>query len=255
MQLKVQIKTISNEHVEEFIRCPYKFYQRQLLLRKKQFVDWRVAVQLTAHQIINTYYNAPKYKRSSFYILQLIEHYWRSLKPTMFHSQIHYYDVLAKVSDYLLQFLSQQSEVELPLFVCEKYGVYVPELESNISLTIDFAQWTDSSYGVTKFIIDDQLDTQKMIKYFMVAFTKNAFQKLPEYIEFYSLLTGKRQHYKIEESDYEEAIKQLHMMKSVLEEPKFFQKTNSLNECKHCPLQSECSLDNAVETERMTMFM
>jgi len=236
--IKVHIKTLSNDHIEQFIRCPYKFYQQQLLL-KKTSIDWKQLVQVTVHQIIKTYYSKPVEYRSNLYVLQLIEKYWR-LKPNMFSSPVHYYDVLAKVSDYLLRFLGKKAHVELPLFVFEKYSVYVEEIQSNLSLTIDFAAWTEKSYTVTKFILDDHEEVKNAMKDFIIVFSKQAFKKVPEQIRFYSLLTGETTTYHIAPDDYQKSILQLHIVKSVLMEPKHFQKNYASSECENCPLQREC---------------
>ncbi len=201
--IKVHIKTLSNDHIEQFIRCPYKFYQQQLLL-KKTSIDWKQLVQVTVHQIIKTYYSKPVEYRSTLYVLQLIEKYWR-LKPNMFSSPIHYYDALAKVSDYLLRFLGEKAQVELPLFVFEKYSVYVEEIQSNLSLTIDFAAWTEKSYTVTKIILDDHEEVKNAMKDFIIVFSKQAFKKVPEQIRFYSLLTGETTTYHIALDDYKKS--------------------------------------------------
>ncbi|MFP7734324.1 hypothetical protein ACLHDF_13135 [Priestia aryabhattai] len=242
--MKVHIKTLSNDHIEQFIRCPYKFYQQQLLL-KKTSIDWKQHVQVTVHQIIKRYCSKPIQYRSKFYVLQLIEKYWR-LKPNMFSSPVHYYDVLAKVSDYLLRFLGEKAHVELPLFVFEKYSVYVEEIQSNLSLTIDFAAWTENSYTVTKFILDDHEEVKRTMKDFIVVFSRQAFKKVPEQIHFYSLLTGKTTTYHIALDDYKKAILQLHIVKSVLMEPIHFQKNNASSECENCPLKQECAEEGDV---------
>ncbi|WP_241475073.1 hypothetical protein [Priestia flexa] len=255
MQLKVQIKTLASHHIEEFIQCPYKFYQRQLKARKHQLVDWRSLVSVTIHKVVKEYYAKAPYERSAYFILQLIGRYWSKLSPELFQSKIHYYEVLASVSDHLLTFLMSELQDDTPLFVYEKYGVYVPELETNISLLIDAAYWSDSSYEVTKFLIDDQSEVKEMLTAFMMVFTKHAFNRMPKAIHFYSLLTGKRETVEIVSENYLESVNKLKMMKDVLEEPKFFQKTSSLQECKNCPLRFECSTDSTIQAEKLTMFM
>lgn len=46
----------------------------------------------------------------------------------MFLLFVYYYDVLVKVSDYLLRFLGKKVYMELLFFVFEKYSVYVEEI-------------------------------------------------------------------------------------------------------------------------------
>ncbi|MDT2045107.1 hypothetical protein CHN50_13065 [Priestia aryabhattai] len=255
MQLKVQIKTLASHHIEEFIQCPYKFYQRQLRDRKQQLADWRDFVGVTVHKVVKEYYLKAPYERSSYLILKLIEKYWSKLSPDLFQSQIHYYEVLASVSDYLLAFLMSEWQDDTPLFVYEKYGVYVPELETNISLLIDAAYWSGSSYEVTKFLLDDQLEVKEMMTAFIVVFTKHAFNRVPKAIHFYSLLTGRRETVHIEPEDYSQSIRKLKMMKDILEEPKFFQKTASIEECRNCPLRFECSTGSDIQAEKLTMLI
>ncbi|MBM7704819.1 hypothetical protein [Metabacillus iocasae] len=250
--LNVHIKTISSEHLEEFIRCPYKFYQRQLLMNKGKNIDWRKMVQVTTHRIVKSYYETPASQRSAFYILRLIEQYWRFIHVDLFESKVQYYEVLAKVSDHLLQFLSNDSEQEMPLFLFNQYCVHVEELESNISLTIDVAQWTENSYVVKKFVTDDHPQIQQMMKDFIVVFSRHAFQKVPEVIIFHSILTGHTSSFTVQEQDYDEALQRLSLIKSTLKEPKYFQKTALVTECDSCPLKTECLNDNK---DRLTMFM
>lgn len=59
----------------------------------------------------------------------------------------------------------------------EKYSVYVEEIQSNLSLTIDFAAWTEKSYTVTKFILDDHEEVKNAMKDFIIVFRNKLFKR------------------------------------------------------------------------------
>ena len=85
------------------------------------------------------------------------------------------------------------------------------------------------------------------MKDFIIVFSKQAFKKVPEQIRFYSLLTGETTTYHIAPDDYQKAILQLHIVKSVLmKNENIFKRIYASSECENCPLQQECAEEGDV---------
>jgi hypothetical protein len=216
--IKVNVKTISTDHIEQFLRCPTEFIQRSLLHRRNGVLTWQKAVKITVHQILSIYFQTPIQQRTAVYILQLIQQHWSKVSVQLFESKIRYYSVLAKITDHLLQELGKDSISIHPLFLYDKYKVDVKELGIHLSVDIDFGEWTGNSYKIKKFMIEDSVDIRNALTHLLTVFSKHAFSQMPDSIEFYCLLTGERHVARIREEQYEESLEFLGFIKGTLEQ-------------------------------------
>lgn len=222
--VKVNVKTISNEHLEQFIHSPDAFLRECVLHKKKSsHSTWEKTVKAAVKQILKEYFRLPQQKRTALSILKLVEHQWSCINVHLFQSKMHYYTVLAKVTDHLLQELGACSHSTPPLFLYEKYRVPVAELGIDLSVEIDIGEWTAASYKIKKFMLEDSEEVRNAFIHLMVVFSRQAFKQLPDSIEFCCLMTGKKHEVCIKEAQYEESLHFLGLIKSTLEQSMMLQ--------------------------------
>lgn len=239
--LPVSIITLSDEHLKEFSKCPYKFYMQDILkIRMNQKLTRQQTLQLTINKVIKEFYKLPVQSRHSLSVLKLIEKYWCHVTPSLFQSQMDYYTALAKVTDHLLTWLKDDNGSTPPLFLYEKQTKYIEELDLNISICFEVVDWSNDSYIIKKFIIEED---ESFLKYFyslLVVFADKAFHRLPEKIEIYGLMSGKKYTYYPAVTDIADSMEVLKVMKGVLVNPASYERTANPSHCVDCSFNSSC---------------
>lgn len=148
--------------------------------------NWKQAVEGVVKQIIFHYYQASPSLRSASFILRLINRYWQTLDEHLFDSPVHYYTVLVKTTDHLLQFLQPTVDCFL-LFERVEYGAKWMKKR----IEIDMAYNDKGKCVIRKFLLE--ADEAVCSRYFacVVAACRDLGIALSK-VEFYSLLTGER---------------------------------------------------------------
>jgi hypothetical protein len=222
--VKVHVKTISNEHLEKFIHSPDTFFE-QLLHKKQSSMTWDTALKMAVKQIVKSYYQLPVPERTALSILRLIERAWRGIQVSWFQSKAHYYSVLAKMTDHLLQELGTCSSVTPPLFLYDKYKVAVRDLGIDLSVEIDVGEWTDTSFKIKKFMVEDSEEVRNAFIHLIMVFSREAFQQTPDSIEFCCLMTGMKHEVCVRQFQYEQSLQFLGLIKNTLEQSMGYKKT------------------------------
>lgn len=233
----IAIQTLTDNHLESFIRCPYKFYNQYILRKSSGEVKWRQVVQLSVSKIIRDYYRLPLDEQNKLNLLKLIDQYWESLSPRLFENKVHYYIILAKITDHLLLFLTSEKWEQPPLFLYERLQTSVDEIRTKISLTIDFAEWSQHTFSIKKYLLDADEKMVKLYKYLIVIFSKKAFGVLPDTIELLSLFDGKRYLFYPTELDVAKGLNYLELVKNQIENPNRYSKRNCHHHCSECTYQ------------------
>ncbi|RSK26594.1 hypothetical protein EJF36_06830 [Bacillus sp. HMF5848] len=251
---QISIKTITDYHLESFIRCPYKFYYQHVLSVPGSQIHWKQVVQYILNKIVQGFYQLPNSEQSKLSILKLIDSYWQHIDIQLFESKIQYYTVLAKTTDYLLQFLTPRKTNEKPLFLYEKLNTYVDELETQLSVTLELGEWSRESFTVKKYLLEADDELVKLYNYLIIVFSKQAFGKLPEKIEIVNLMKGEVYTYTPMIADVTQGMLFLKYIKSQLQDPDDYTKTNSLTECNNCPFTQSCYSDIKKKDKRSKLF-
>lgn len=236
----VSVKTMTDYHLESFIRCPYKFYYQHVLLLNPSEAKWKQVIQYVVNQVVQNYYQLPFDAQNKLNAMKLIDKYWKKLSPQLFKSKEHYYLVLAKTTDHLLQFLPMKSKQMPPIFLYEKLNTYIEELEAQLSLTFELAEWSTESFKIKKMLVEVDEELIQLYLHLMVVFSNKAFGKLPEKIEILTLLEGKKYTFSPTMNNVSQGIMYLKYMKNLLQNPNDYSKTNSLIECNNCPFTHKC---------------
>ncbi len=236
----ISVKTITDYHLESFIRCPYKFYYQHVLLINSSQLQWRQVVQFAINQVVDHFYQLPLNAQNTVNAMKLINRFWENVSPKLFESKVHYYMVLAKTTDHLLQFLSEKKKEKPPLFLYQKLNTYMEELETQLSLTFELTEWSTQSFTIKKFLVEANEDIIDLYHHLLVVFSHEAFGTLPEKIEILTLLEGKKYTFSPTIDHIAQGIMYLDYMKNLLQHPDHYSKTNSKRECMSCPFTHKC---------------
>ena len=199
-------------------------------------------VQFSVNKIIREYYRLPLNEQNKLNLLKLIDQYWESIHPGLFENKIHYYIILAKVTDHLLLFLTSEKWDQPPLFRYERIQTSVDEIGTKISLTIDVGEWSKNTFNIKKYLLDADESLIKLYKYLIVIFSQKAFDVLPDKIELLSVIDGKRHLIYPTEHDVAKGFMYLEFVKNRIEKPDRYFKKNCHNNCSQCTYKKECDL-------------
>jgi hypothetical protein len=246
----ISIKLLADRHLENLHRCPHQFYLRQV--KKQQTYTWKQVVQHAVHQVIARYYRLPKAARSTTSILQLLNTHWRK-DVRLFDSKGHYYEVLAIVTNHLVQTLLTDREAEAPVILFETMRTYSFELETEIGITFHVVQWTDSSFSIKRYVLEEEMDSFESYKHMAVLFCEQGLGRLPERVEILSLLSGRAKVWHPSYEDIRHALEYMKEAKRILADPENYKRAGVLNECVHCPFKDECGSEVDVRKKEWVM--
>ncbi|MFJ7364426.1 hypothetical protein ACIQWQ_09920 [Peribacillus frigoritolerans] len=247
---RISIATLTDYHLQDFIRCPYQFYFFYIKGKTATQLNWRKKVQFVVNQVISRYYKLPPICQTAKKVMELIDEYWSAIDVRQFESKIHYYKALANITDHLLQFLTSKKIEYPPVFLYEKCNINIDELGTELSLTFEVAEWSSNSFIIKKYLVDTDEEMNLLFNNMISVFCEKAFGQLPERIEIFSLMEGKIETYIPTKKDVSEGLEYLNIIKNLLQEPSMYMKTDSLTVCKSCSFQKRCYEGINVNQER-----
>ncbi|MDM5154003.1 hypothetical protein QUF88_09220 [Bacillus sp. DX1.1] len=243
MQGKISMKTMTDYHLYDFMRCPHKFYFRYIKRREPSLFEWQQIVQAIVNQIISDYYMSPAEKQTTVLVLELLERHWSKVRIGMFSSKAEYYIVLAKLTDHLLRYVKSDSGRTPPLFLYEKLQTYMEELGVHISLTFEVGEWSTQSFVIKKFVVDANEEMLALFQKLTAVFCYKAFSVLPEKIEIINLIEGTSSEYVPKQQDIMTGMSDLYRMKEILQQPEHYVERTFHSECIGCAFRNECKVD------------
>lgn len=234
---------MTDYHLHDFIRCPYKFYFRYIKGKEPSSLPWTQIVQVIVNRIVGEYYTTPNEKQTSLLLLELLEKHWRKVHIRMFSSKSEYYVVLAKITNNLLQYVKSDKSGIPPLFLYEKLQTYMEELGIHIALTLEVGEWSAQSFVIRKYVIDTNEDMLALFQKLTAVFCYKAFGVLPERIEMFNLIEGISHICIPKQEDVAAGMNYLQTMKEMLQEPQYYTKRSFSSECIGCAFRNECECD------------
>lgn len=233
------LKSLSDQSLEGLLRCPYQYYHQQVLGQFRTFLNWKQLVQRSIHRVVQAYYQLPVTARTPEQVLQLIQAHW-SDQMQAFDSKEHFLMVLANVSNHLVQALETARQDAPPLFLYEDQKVWMEELQLELVLSFHVAEWTETSFRIRKYTVEEQGESFEAFRHMAIAFSHRAFGRVPEEIEMVSLLSGRTHRARPTEADVANALQYLQLMPSMFTDDYYQVKTTSTDECRRCPFHSTC---------------
>ena len=233
------LRSMTDENIKAFIVCPYKLYY-EFIDKKKSPVDWKQIVQHVVNKVVYSYFQLPIEQRNATKILSLLEQFWSKVPIQKFESRIQFYTVAAKMTDYLIRYLTRETNPTPPLFLFEKFKANIEELDVDLSLTFDVAEWSESSFIVKKYLVEAKPDMLMLYYYLTIVFSKKVFKKIPEKIEVITILDGKKHTYTPTPENMEEGINYLKLIKHLLGDSSSFNELFTEEQCAVCPFERVC---------------
>jgi hypothetical protein len=240
-------KLLADYHLETFLQCPYKFYHQFVIGKKFNDYGWRRVVQNSINLIVHRFYSLPPNGRSKVAILRLIQQYWDHVPLHLFHDKAHYYTILAKITDHLLQALTIKETKSSPLFLYDQFQTSIEEI--NVSIRFEVGNWSNHSFTVSKFLVEADESMVKLYTYFTILFSHNAFSMLPEKVEVITLLDGKHYQYFPNENDVQLAKDYFNELKENISKPREYGNIISLKDCTKCVFEGNCSFKDEIRKD------
>lgn len=198
------LEKLNLEKISNYISCPHYFHCNNQVTPEVNEFDWLSLTQVVVNDIVSDFFQLSNDKRIPLEILKLINNHFEQVDIELFHSVVHYYTVLAKVTDYLIQHLLLERDSKAPLFLFEK--VSICHMNRLFNLTIDVASWSPTSFIIKKYLVEAD---EKMLESYwksVTYFSQLAFGKIPERIEVISLDNGRRYTFNPNEDKVEKLV-------------------------------------------------
>ncbi|WP_078555042.1 hypothetical protein [Bacillus alkalicellulosilyticus] len=223
----ITLKTMTDYHLESFIRCPYQYYFDYISSVAEKEIKWKQAVQAVMNKVVSSFYLLPVQQQTQFALLQIIDAHWRKVTTDLFDSKIHYFLILAKIMDHLMQHVSIQNSntTQPPLFVHEKFQTFNHELETQFAVTVDIGEWTEDNFSIKKFLVEADGELLQLYTHLMVVFSNAVFGKLPDKIEVISLVDGTCFSSRPTIADIDKGLQYLKRLKALLLQPLEYNRT------------------------------
>ncbi|MDP4096553.1 hypothetical protein OIN60_07205 [Paenibacillus sp. P96] len=189
-------------------------------VRRKPGRHWRERVQHAVSHALNEYYSTPYDVRCEIPVQYMLEKWWPK-QHTGFESCSHYWDVKNKVTGGICKIGAANQQLHEPAILFEQFQIPAAELNMELSVIIQ-AAWMMGQYSdsllIQKYMVsyDPHLITAHM--HFINAFSHYAFGYIPEMIEFYCLLEGRKVSYVNNPSSLGRSIDYVTLLRGSMEE-------------------------------------
>ncbi|WP_409341820.1 hypothetical protein [Paenibacillus sp. MBLB4367] len=202
--------------MEQYWQCPDCF-KRKRSNGHSCGPSWQHLVQYAVNHAINDYYMLPSEQRTAIGILNSLDKRWTN-KVKSFRSKEHFERVQKIVKHYLVIHLLRDSGGMEPFSLFEKHSVRLPELDAELSMIVQVAEWGTTSFVLKKFIVHDDPNVVRAFLHTAVAICDRAFGRLPERIEVHTLLQGTTYTAVPVEEDVPASLDYLLLMRGLLQD-------------------------------------
>ncbi|ASR47187.1 hypothetical protein B4V02_11055 [Paenibacillus kribbensis] len=179
--------------LEEMWRTPQPIHPSQAK-RGREGWNWRQRVQYAVGHALNEYFGMEVEVRREVPVQYVLEKWWPK-QANGFESLFHYWDIKNKVSGELSKICALNKDLLTPVMLYEQFCTPVPELKVDISLIVQ-AAWQLSagadSLLIQKYMVDYNPNVIHTFQHLTNVFCHYAFGALPQLIEVYCLLDGKK---------------------------------------------------------------
>ena len=216
-------------------------------------VKWRQVVQSIINQVVHNFYQLPPNAQNQLNIMKLIDRHWKHVSPEGFRIEATLLHGLSKDHRPFAAIFNFGKKVKPPLFLYQKLNTYIAELETQLSLTFDLAEWTPDSFTVRKWLVEADEELIQLYNHLIAVFSYEAFGEIPEKIEIITLLDGQKYTFSPTMNKVTQGMMYLEYMKSLLQRPNDYSKTSSKTECKTCSFAHKCknSINNFKRTNNL----
>ncbi|MDP1508610.1 hypothetical protein L8C07_04870 [Paenibacillus sp. CMAA1739] len=233
--------------LEEMWRTPQPIRPSQRK-RGREGWNWRQRVQYAIGHALNEYFGMEVEVRREVPVQYVLEKWWPK-QSNSFDSLFHYWDVKSKVSGELSKVCALNNDLWMPVMLYEQFCTVVPELEVDISLIIQ-AAWQLSEQAdsllIQKYMVDYNPNVISTFQHLTNVFCYYAFGALPQLIEVYCLLEGKKVRFLPGSTSLQQSLDYVQLLKDSVED---MQRTAEHCRCRGC-MGQQSSQQNRANKDR-----
>ncbi|MFB5265428.1 hypothetical protein ACE41H_01305 [Paenibacillus enshidis] len=163
----------------------------------KPGAGWREYVQHAVSHALHEYYSTPYDVRCEIPLQYMLEKWWPK-QHTGFESYSHYWEVKDKVTGGICKIGAANRQLHEPAILFEQFQIPAAELNVELSLIIE-AAWMMGphvdSLLVQKYMVSYDPYLVNAYMHLITVFSHYAFGSVPQMIEVYCLLEGKKVSY------------------------------------------------------------
>lgn len=230
---------IADYLLEEYLRCPNKYYNKHILQQSRDHLNWKQLVQYAVNHTVHQTYSIPAESRTPANVSAVFDRYWTN-KVNRFESAHHYHRVKSTVTRHLIDELLSDSASVPPALLFESIRVRLDELQVDISMIFQAVYWTRESFAIQKFLVDEDRDVMNAFVHMAGVISRHAFQALPERIEIITLMTGNKYVYRPRDEELPASLDYLRLMSRLFRELTVYKRSDPVCECTGCPFTSRC---------------
>ncbi|MFT9370178.1 hypothetical protein [Paenibacillus polymyxa] len=205
--------------LEEMWRTPQPIRQSQRKRGRERW-NWRQRVQYAIGHALNEYFGMEVEVRREVPVQYVLEKWWPK-QSNSFESLFHYWDVKNKVSGELSKICALNNDLLVPVMLYEQFCTGVPELEVDISLIIQ-AAWQQSEQAdsllIQKYMVDYNPNVISTFQHLTNIFCYYAFGALPQLIEVYCLLEGRKVRFLAGSASLQQSLDYVRLLKDSRED-------------------------------------
>lgn len=179
------------------------------------YPKWIQVVQSSVNQVIFHYYRLPPERRSGLRILELIGQYWTK-EVRLFDSKFHYYEVLVKATDHLLQSLPVDRHLDPPVLLFEELSTYIKELDLKLQVKLHVAHWSANSFVIKKYVVHENPYTLDLYQHMLTVFCHQSLHSFPKKVEIINILSGNKAEIEIDEKGLQKSLDYLFLTKETI---------------------------------------
>ncbi len=176
--------------------------------------NWKQLTQYAAYHSINDWYTQPLKYRT---FRTLTESFERRLtnKVHKFGSAEFYEDVKRIVVAHLYGALTEGNGADRPLMLFENANVWIQELDFGLSMIIQVLEPAKRSFVIHKYVMEACEAVVELIFHMTVVFCHEAFGMLPERLQVFNMMSGKRHIMLAHDPDVSKSMDYLRLVKDV----------------------------------------
>lgn len=235
-------RVIEDYKLEELLRCPFRLEPKNERDESRPTdVSWRQVVQYSVSHIVNDYFGRLPEYRSEQAIRRFADRRW-SNKAYKFESAEHYWHIRDQAVGHLIRFLEEGRDIR-PLVLFESFRCPIPAVESDISFIVQMlhrrGDAASGPYEIQKYVVDDDPGVIAGFRHLAVLFCREAFGALPDRMDVFGVLSGKRYVMRPKEDDVARAADYVRLLRDyapAAAEPGASREAI----CGKCALRAEC---------------
>lgn len=219
-QRSSSVPVLYDYQIEYMWGLPDKLQHSHSSDKRKPGMRWRDHVLYAVSHALHEYYSTPYEVRSEIPVQCMLEKWWPK-QHAGFESCSHYWEVKDKVTGGICKIGAANRQFHEPSVLFEQFQIPAEELNVELSVIIQ-AAWMlgqrSDSLLIQKYMVSYDPYLISTYMHLITVFSHYAFGYVPEMIEFYCLLEGKKVSYVIGPSSLGRSMDYVMLLRDSMQE-------------------------------------